>query len=220
MRDAYLSIDLDYFNNPTNTSEVVPFFKNVFQIKRPILIVSTHHLMLHDINQYDHYKLLYNVDYHSDLCELNPGGIGEGTWVNYVKWRKQATFIWHYPHPICKGGAGLCHEDHDWPSRNNPFTHKDQCEWKVRRVRHGLQKIEWDRIDRINICLSPSWTCRTMSAPIIKLLEAKGLLKNLSRKGRIFVNDIIGGAKTRSYIWTMWFSDMPDPFEVYDFNNL
>jgi hypothetical protein len=182
MKDAYLSIDLDYWSRHKTTRSANTFFEKVFAIRRPIIVVSQHHLMLRDINK-KNYKLLYNIDFHSDIAE--PGlWLNEGTWVCYVKWRKNATFEWRYPdYQDCfVDGWGLCNSDHMPETKSDPFTYKNLHSWQIVKHSEGVRGLQWGRIDRVNICLTNPDTVRD----VLSELRRRGYTKNLSHRGRKF----------------------------------
>jgi hypothetical protein len=145
--------------------------------------------MLQDINR-KNYSLLYNIDFHSDISD--PGlGISEGTWVGYVKWRKRGFFEWRYPdYEDCfEEGWGLCNSDHLPYTDTDPFTHEHLHSWRRIMHREGLRDIVWDRIDRVNICLSDQWTKTEPVRDVLRELKRRGYTKNLSRRGRKFYRD-------------------------------
>jgi hypothetical protein len=102
---SYLSIDLDYF------------FYEGFEIKDKFLefmetlnklcdsknikpsIVKYHHELLPIVDKYSFDNLLH-IDFHSDLTDYNKedlyeDNLNEGTWINFVKKRKNIDFIWY-----------------------------------------------------------------------------------------------------------------------------
>jgi hypothetical protein len=99
---------------------------------------------------------LVNVDYHSDLVDLHPNtalNFQEGTWVNFVDWRFDGTFIWRYPLSECLSrGAGYCHE------HRNPFNEPNVARWDCIRKRLGLWGIPWKHVKAVGVSLSPDWT--------------------------------------------------------------
>jgi len=99
---TYLSIDLDYWNGLRKRS-IDAFFKHVFRLGLPIWVAPFHDQLLPHINQHD-CNCLVNVDYHSDISDYEPRlRLTEGTWANFVKWKRKGTFIWRYPQPKCLG---------------------------------------------------------------------------------------------------------------------
>jgi hypothetical protein len=145
--NTYLSIDLDYWNGLRKRS-IDTFFAHVFQLQLPIWIAPFHDQLLPHINQHD-CDTLINVDYHSDIADFPALGrrrlpCNEGTWANFVKWKKKGTFIWRYSHPICPTDwEGYCH------NIRNPFEDARVARWKCILNRAGLRGIPWHTVKAV-----------------------------------------------------------------------
>jgi len=167
MSKVYLSIDLDFWAH-SQRQHCNAFFEKVFALRLPIFAVCEHHHLLPTMAGC--FDVLYNVDWHSDLCDPPEEGwiksqLNEGTWGNYVPWRKQGTFIWRYPRPCCLHiGTGYCHSD------VNPFE-KPVSGWKHTQKHQGTAGIPWDDIKAVGVCLSPAWIGREaiIHEPIVRL---------------------------------------------------
>lgn len=166
MRPIYLSIDLDYWCQDDSPSDCRAFFEQVFALKKPIMVVMTHHHLLLDIEASDCLEL-WNVDWHSDLCEENPPPpLNEGTWGAHISWRSSGTFVWRYPRDAClKSGSGYCHDN------ANPFIDRAATRWGKTILRKGTKSIPWHRVTRIGLALSPHWVgdIKIIDFPLRKL---------------------------------------------------
>jgi len=165
---TYLSIDLDYWRYRKDPQPCTTFFQQVWGLQLPIYVVMYHHHLLPHINAHD-CDILINVDYHSDLADLEPGRIldfNEGTWANFVDWRCVGRFIWRYPASEClSGGTGYCHSNH------NPFLERGVASWKCVQKRVGLWGIPWKHITAVGVSVSPDWIgpAETLAEPIRQL---------------------------------------------------
>ena len=165
---VYLSIDLDYWRRQRAPNTCTAFFQEVWKLGLPIYVAMYHHHLLPHINAQD-CDTLVNVDYHSDLVDLDPGRIldfQEGTWGNFVDWRHRGTFIWRYPFPECLHiGAGYCHDT------RNPFEDPTAARWQRTQKRRGLYGVPLQRVKAVGVCLSPNWLGRTdvLTEPLTQL---------------------------------------------------
>jgi len=165
---AYLSIDLDYWRRQETPLSCAGFFRRVWSLGLPIYVAMYHHHLLPHINGND-CDVLINVDYHSDLADLEKGRVvefNEGTWGNFIDWRYKGTFIWRYPLPEClHTGVGYCHEE------QNPFVDPRVARWERTKERLGLYGIPWQNIAAVGVCLSPDWIGRVdvLAEPLTKL---------------------------------------------------
>jgi hypothetical protein len=153
----YLSIDLDYWCQEETPDECRAFFEQVFALKQPIMVAMAHHHLLLDIEAagQDGCTELWNVDWHSDLCEEEPPSmLNAGTWGALVSWRSWGIFVWRYPRETCLKcgrGGGFCHQD------ANPFTDRKATKWQKTLLRKGTKAIPWRRVQRVGVVLSPHW---------------------------------------------------------------
>lgn len=179
-RDIYLSIDLDYWRYDESPDHCREFFKQVFALRLPLYTVMTHHHLLLDVEAagvLENCREVWNVDWHSDLCEEAAGTtLNEGTWGALISWRHLGTFVWRYPRAACiknqRGITGYCHVG------DNPFTDRNATAWKKTILRKGTKGIPWRRIQRIGLCLSPNWVgpLDIVDYPLRKL-KLVGLMK-------------------------------------------
>lgn len=155
---TYLTIDLDYWMDDTGTEGSNKFFRKVFALECPMVVVASHESVVRYANK-TNCRTLYNVDYHSDI--VNTHGFSklefcEGTWGNYIKWRAEGTFIWKHPHNPSTLEYGYCHSPQ--VRRYNPFVKAKYAGWKTVKKSKGLRGIPWNDIAEVCICLSPPWT--------------------------------------------------------------
>ncbi len=173
---VYLSIDCDYWRTHESPESCLRFFNRVWGValdkSLPIYTVLYHHHLLPHINASD-CNVLVNIDYHSDLADIPTGHtieFSEGTWGNFVDWRREGTFIWRYPVLDCVDTSLGCHDGycHD---QQNPFDDPQVARWRAAKKRLGLYGIAWDHIEAIGVCLSPNWIGRTnvIAEPLQKL---------------------------------------------------
>lgn len=178
MDKAYLSIDLDYWLDYTNARSSGQFFKKVFELNVPILAVIEHEELLNDINE-SNARILYNVDYHSDICadkEIKSYDCPEdGTWVNFIDWRKHGTYHWICPdiYDCYTQREGTCCGS----IKYDPFERNEETAWNSVEVSEDLKIIEWNKIERVGICLSPCY---------IREKSVRGVTKKLG----LSVNDV------------------------------
>lgn len=151
---VYLSIDLDYWQRQHDAQFCTVFFQKVWKLGLPICVALYHHHLLPHINGCD-CDTLINVDYHSDLADLDSCralDFQEGTWGNFVDWRYGGTFIWRYPLPGCVSTRdGYCH------TYRNPFEAPEVAHWNRVQKRCGLLGIPWNRVKAVGVSLSPHW---------------------------------------------------------------
>ena len=146
----YLSIDLDYWVHCHERKPVDTFFSHVFALNLPIFGAAFHDQLLEHINN-GKYDQVWNIDYHSDICDDGDGlKCNEGTWANYVNHRD--TFVWRYPDEQCLSlKTGYCHDT------ISPFEKPSAAGWKQATMVQGLRGIPWKHISAVGICLSKRW---------------------------------------------------------------
>lgn len=120
---CFLSIDTDYWTSPNKAYIALnSLFGYLQNHPTPTIAVMNHQQLLGYVND-SKSDLLINVDTHADiaaedqfLTELNCG-----TWLSFVKWRKQADYLWVRSGYIwqgnCNGVAGeRWNRGHGWNS--------------------------------------------------------------------------------------------------------
>lgn len=159
MVKAYLSIDLDYFQQQFPAE----LFDRIAMLPVSKIVVESHEELLPHINKHvDKFDVLYNVDYHSDLASMDKSkaggcdfGCDEGTWGNFVKGSLSKTFVWVPPSKGCLStSTGYCHGKYV-----NPFRTKKpeiSC-WAATKIEIGKIPLLDDCI-AIGIAVSTMWS--------------------------------------------------------------
>jgi len=188
MNKAYLSIDLDFWMHEGNTQKANQFFNKVFSLDVPKLFVIEHEELLKDINE-SKAKILYNLDYHSDICSDNQihkeEKAEDGTWVNFVSWSKKGKYVWICPdvEECYECSAGTCHGEDEF----DPFKYPIEHSWRSIIVTQKLKTIDWRRITNVGICLSPCYTCANSIKDVTKKLGlSENKLYNLIKEQPLF----------------------------------
>lgn len=156
-KNVYLSVDLDYWWKP-GMHKNLNYIKQLLELDRPVTVFTEHQLVLREINK--QYKKIYNVDYHSDISQREPGWPSCGDWVNFVYGRENAEFEWRMPSwkECVTRGHGFCHHPRIEDSHNNPFRDDSIHKWKKVSRQQGLRNIPLDDVDKISLVLSPEWS--------------------------------------------------------------
>ncbi|MCK9567489.1 hypothetical protein M0R72_00905 [Candidatus Pacearchaeota archaeon] len=93
---TYLSVDVDFWFEPTRARKQLVLLMQRVGKNIPIIAVMNHQQMLASVNASNAQRLI-NVDAHSDLTESSVRRLNCGTWVSYVTWRKLGEYIWIRP---------------------------------------------------------------------------------------------------------------------------
>jgi len=188
MKKAYLSIDLDFWMNEVSQQKANKFFGKVFALDVPKLFVIEHEELLEDINK-SKAEILYNLDYHSDICSDRQLGSWEdaedGTWVNFVSWSKKGKYIWICPdvEECYDLTSGTCHGEEEY----DPFKYPTEHSWNSLYVTQRLKTIDWRRVTHVGICLSPCYArANTIKNITKKLGLSEKKLYNLIREQPLF----------------------------------
>ncbi len=135
----------------------------------PIISVMNHQQLLPYVDK-SRARTLINVDFHSDLHEANTQEFHCGSWVSFVKWRKQGTYLWirRSEDPT----QGSCNYSHilgfgpKWNS-NTDWLHTRTI-W--RSLRPDLCKF-LPRCVGIGLCRSPAYAEEPLQDLFYKLLK-------------------------------------------------
>jgi hypothetical protein len=164
---AYLSVDLDFWCDHVDARAANRFFEKVLGLNVPVTFVIEHEELVKDIKKVKGLTTLYNVDYHSDLVAHKDRGrrIEDHNWANFVAARKQAEFFWLVPDKDCyTRDRGTCHG-----GGLDPFEHPKQSGGKNCKIR-SIRVINWEKIQRVGICLSPLFVEIDSVTPVIERL--------------------------------------------------
>lgn len=167
---SYLSVDLDYWKDHNTPGAATRFFKKIMNLKVPITVFVEHEEMLSDIHKTKKLDRLYNVDYHSDIISQKDvyDEPEDYDWANFVKGRTKADFIWCLPdYEVCyEKEEGTCHGP-----LPDPFKYQRKSGWKSCTIQKGINKIDWNSIERIGVCLSPCFVKLQTIRNVIDLLK-------------------------------------------------
>lgn len=192
-KNVYLSIDLDYWYTPEMHNSI-NYISQLLELNRPVTVFTEHHLVLRDIKR--QYKKVYNVDYHSDVTQLEPGWPTCGCWANFVYGRENSEFEWRMPNwkDCVSRGGGLCHRLYMESSRYNPFKNDDLHKWKNLIRKEGFNNIPLDDVDRISLVLSPEWSYGEFIEDTLYYLldrEREGQIKFFGRNVKPLIHRMI-----------------------------
>lgn len=198
---AYLSIDLDFWCEHFYSSHAAAwFFRKVFSLNVPIVFVIEHEELLEDINEMEGLTTLYNVDYHSDLVDDKYALDGrrkpkDFSWANHIKNKENGKFVWIYPDQGCyTKDYGTCHGEPEC----DPFKYPNLTSWRTVEHTDNTKDIDWDKIEKVGVCLSPCFVkLRTVQSVIERLgcntkeieelIEKQPLYKETKRKRGILM---------------------------------
>ena len=149
----YLSIDIDFWRKPDVARESLN--KIFSRLPRDVskIAVMNHQQMEWFVSQSDA-RTLVNIDTHSDITHTNINDFNCGTWVSYVLWRKEGSYIWYRSNPSTEAGncnTRLCAA---WNSG---------ADWKVTQSAHRAQKFDFStdlnlsNVVGVGLCLSPTF---------------------------------------------------------------
>jgi len=196
MAGTYLTIDLDYWTNYRETLSPNRFFKKIFAMDCPKVVVASHESVVRYANK-SGCRTIINVDYHSDIVDQplhEKVDFNEGTWANFIKWREQGTFIWRHPHGVDSLRDGYCHSN----MFHNPFDLASHASWKTVQRKKGLANIPLDDVAEVCICLSPYWTT---VMPVRDILLTIGQEKWLYWYGKNTFGSIHGNTTWHQDYW-------------------
>jgi hypothetical protein len=91
--NTFLSIDVDFWVDANTLRHQLHLLMGRKNKDIPIIAVMNHQQMLRAVNESNARRLI-NIDEHSDLAECTVEELNCGTWVSYVKWRLEGTYIW------------------------------------------------------------------------------------------------------------------------------
>jgi hypothetical protein len=162
MESTYLSIDLDFWDELRTYTHLRKFLKKVKRTTDNIEIVDSHESLKPHVNK-SHCQNLINVDFHSDICDINfkKERLNCGNWVNYVNTRFSGNFIWIHPHPKDCLTKGYCHDEYAGDEKIiNPFVNPQIANWNHTKkiFNHTPEKfIPWDSVTAVGIAFSYYW---------------------------------------------------------------
>jgi hypothetical protein len=175
MKKTYLSVDLDFWIDPTRAREQL--YRLMQHIgKRSIIAVMNHQQMLAYVNA-SGAKRLINIDAHSDLAESSVRKRDCGTWISYVTWRKQGEYIWIRPDASFQGS---CNGD-DRAIWNNDTDWKYSVSRYISRKNLKLTTYLHDCVG-VGLCMSPAYASSEVVEVFREIVDRYGIPY---RKGRM-----------------------------------
>ena len=93
----YLSIDMDYWDDHKQAEIDINNVVTIAKRKNiPVNAVMNHQQLLKFANN-SKSRILVNFDKHSDLTDTDIDELSCGSWVSYVKWASEGTYVWVSP---------------------------------------------------------------------------------------------------------------------------
>lgn len=160
MADSFVSLDIDFFN-PLNHTSLRPYLDQLTALCRarriPLSAVMNHQQMLGLVNESPADRLV-NLDTHSDLGDTSADMLTCGSWVAYVKWRKQGSYQWlHAGH----ASAGECNGEFPIFGANGR-GHYDLTDWAHvshrRLLRPPKVEVLLKQAVAVAVCSSPMYS--------------------------------------------------------------
>jgi hypothetical protein len=153
---TYLSVDIDFFAPPYYASdeEVLAFLNLIRDFATtknvPIHAMMNHNQMLKHVDSSQARRLI-NLDAHSDLADKDVDERNIGTWISYVKWRKEGEYFW------------LRNERDPWAGECGYFftpRQNKKTDWKKVKTLFSASAINSEQINDMNlvgigVCMSP-----------------------------------------------------------------
>lgn len=121
----YLSIDADYWTDADRAhDQLTAVVKQARRRNLPLVSVMNHQQLLPFVNTAPATKLI-NVDEHSDLCDCAIRRLECGSWVAYVRWRRDGEYLWIRRHRSTVNGSCNGHlywnDGNDWGEARSKF---------------------------------------------------------------------------------------------------
>jgi hypothetical protein len=96
--------------------------------------------------------MLINIDAHDDIVgTMDTPKLGPGSWVDFVEWRKEATYKWIYASRSVQDYS-LCGPPALW---KEPSRYTD---WKKIQRSNDRYVIPWENVSLVTIAASPDYT--------------------------------------------------------------
>lgn len=194
---AFLSIDIDYWNNYYHAEWVkksmIKTLEKIYAHARqnsiPLSCVTNHQQMLKLVEAAGKQgvRTLVNVDTHDDVVPKDVTDFNCGTWISYVSWRKEGKYIWiHRPHcgQYCGGYPTNGYDNNEW------------IEWlRMWEINRGVRALRGRYLGElfkkysfthISFCESPSYTDKDLLESFTEWREGKKIRYIKGRKNEDF----------------------------------
>jgi len=171
MKTAYVSIDIDYWawsrSGKVCFEALQKFLCDVYNnSKAPVVAVMNHQQLVPDVNRHQA-DILINIDTHADIgYEDGVRTLHCGDWVNFIKWRRQADYLWVRPGPIYRGncqqehhggGGGILQLRGTWNLGHGWWSAKTIKREQKLDISSLLRSLDITHISGVGLCLSPDF---------------------------------------------------------------
>jgi hypothetical protein len=173
---TFVSVDVDFWDKPEPCRKQLHLLMKNLGKKIPVMACMNHQQMLPAVNVSGANRLI-NIDEHSDLAESSVSKLNCGTWISYVRWRKDGEYIWIRSHRDFQGSCngndrGHWTEDTDW----------GRCSSRhIKRDRLNIMTYLRDCVG-VGICMSPAYALGAVAEVFREIVDRYGIPY---RKGRL-----------------------------------
>ena len=166
---TYLSVDIDFFNDPELCRKQLRLLMNRIGKRIPVLAVMNHQQMLLEVNASEARRLI-NIDQHSDLAEVGVSKLNCGTWISYVRWRKDGEYIWIRSHADYQGSCngddrGNWAKDVDWGPCSSQYIKQENIK---------VTAYLCDCVG-VGICMSPAYASKAVTDVFREIVDQYGI---------------------------------------------
>lgn len=196
---VYLSIDLDFFNNQNSRSAYYQLDHLVNQLitkcnVKPIAVMNHQQLLKH-VNQCSA-RTLINLDEHSDLGGPMTTKLNCGTWVDYVRWRTEGTYIWIRNRHSFYGDCSA--DDINWSKPVHPSWESLKTRYKYGLSTQFINKLV-DNVIAAGLVLSPMYSHSNLEKPFREIVKKYRLRYLKGTRSEDFAYDILPYEMDRKY---------------------
>jgi hypothetical protein len=152
----YLSIDIDFWSSERAATKTLNLILNSIPKKATKIAVMNHQQMCRYVDA-SKASILINIDQHSDVCTSTINKFECGSWISYVKWRKEGKYLW--VRNSTSTSNGNCN---GWQFGNTP-SWRYGSDWGELKSIYKAQSFNVDKlcdfssIVGVGLCLSPAY---------------------------------------------------------------
>jgi len=151
MKTAYVSIDMDFWDNVRIAEKSLRKFLNSIP-DVPLVAVMNHQQLVRHVNKIPA-DVLVNIDTHSDLVEESTVlELNCGTWVSYIKWRHEADYIWYHAHPVWQGNCNHTDTADSWNQGHGYKSAEEKRQLEKTSIQDMVSGLN---VVGVGLCLSP-----------------------------------------------------------------
>ena len=168
---TFLSIDIDFWNELGRYGGVEASLESLNLVYKqcrtnsiPLSAVANHNQMLSLVNKSKTNQLI-NIDYHSDLATNDVDILTCGTWVSYVKQRKQSKYKWLHLNRAYDGDCNGREPIFEGVMTTRKQFRRGEVDWfecvhaEIQGSTVNFKKLfDRERVSQVCICESPSYT--------------------------------------------------------------